>query len=480
MHRLKREVGLFGATMCILGIIIGAGIYVIIGEAAGIAGNALWLSFLLGAVIAACTGLSYAELASSFPCDSAEYHYTRFAFNDKRLAFGIAWLKIVGFIIAMSAVSLGFGGYLSRLTGINFILGALILVVILTIFNLFGLKQAVWLDIIMVIVAVLGLVMVIAFGIPHIKDAVFYFQTASGIGGIFTSAALIFFAFLGFENIGNMSEEVRNPKKTLPLALIFSVIISVILYMLVALIAVSVVPWNVLAHSTAPLSDVMTVLLGSKAGILLAIMALAATGSTVLGLMIAGSRMLYGIAEEKSLPSIFLRLSRKRNVPYVAILLVSFVCTLFILTGDIKSIAFLTDFSAIFIFIVINLCVIALRFSHHHIPRGFRVPLNIGKFPLLPAVGLISCIALLFGFTKKLFLFGILLFLSGLVLYSFFGRQKNKSISAYCAEPAIKNREREVLSVIEEGKERKIENGKTEKRKGGRKKIGRKGNKKAE
>jgi APA family basic amino acid/polyamine antiporter len=424
VHKLKREVGLFGATMCILGIIVGAGIYVIIGEAAGIAGNALWLSFLLGAVIAACTGLSYAELASSFPCDSAEYHYTKFAFNDKRLSFGIAWLKITGFIVAMSAVALGFGGYLSRLTGINFILCALLLVVVLTIFNLLGLKQALWLDILMVFVAISGLVLVITFGIPYVKSFDFYLETASGIGGIFTSAALIFFAFLGFENIGNMSEEVRNPKKTLPLALLFSVVISVVLYMLVAIIAVSVVPWSELAHSTAPLSDVMTALLGSKAGLLLAIMALAATGSTVLGLMIAGSRMLYGIAEEGAMPSIFLKLSRKRNVPYVALVIVSAVCTALVLTGDIKSIAFLTDFSAIFIFIVINLCVITLRFSHHHIPRGFRMPVNIGKFPVFPAVGLISCIALLFGFTKKFFLFGILLFLSGLVLYGFFGRQK--------------------------------------------------------
>ncbi|MFC1742185.1 APC family permease [Nanoarchaeota archaeon] len=425
MLKLKRDVGLFGATAYILGVIIGAGIYVVIGQAAGIAGNSLWLSFLLAALIAACTGLSYAELASSFPYDSAEFMYTARAFKDRRFAFGVGWMKLITHIIATSAVALGFGGYLSHLTGWNFIFCALLLIGILTIINLIGVKQAFTFDIIMVIIAIVGLLIVVGFGIPHIQAPDFYLDFSSGWSGILTAAALIFFAFLGFENVGNISEEVKNPKKTLVKALIISIIISTVLYMLVAIIAVSVVPWNVLGNSNSPLTDVMTSLLGTKAGMMMAIMALAATGSTVLGLLIGTSRMVYGMAEERSLPKMFTRVSRKNRTPYISIIVVAALCAVFVLPGDIKAIAFLTDFGALFIFMIINLCLIALRYSHDHIERSFRVPLNIGRFPIIPAFGILSSAALLFTFEKKLFFIGILTFLVGIVLYAVFWEKKH-------------------------------------------------------
>ena len=430
MLKLKRDIGLFSATAYILGIIVGAGIYVIIGKGAGIAGNSLWLSFLIAAFIAACTGLSYAELASAFPFDSAEYLYTQRSFNERKFSFGIAWLKMATLVIASAAVALGFGGYLSRLIGWSPVLCALLLLLVLTLINLVGVKQALWFDIGMVLVAIAGLLIVIFFGASSIQNIDFYLESASGFSGVLTAAALIFFAFLGFEGIGNIGEEVKNPKRTLPLALILSVVISTVLYILVAIIAVSVVPWSELAHSVSPLSDVMTALLGSKAGVMMAIMALAATGSTVLGVLIAGSRMVYGLAEEHSMPGIFLKLSKRRNVPYVAVITIGLVSALFVLPGDITSIAFLTDFGALFIFLVVNLCVIMLRFSHQHVPRGFRVPLNIRKFPVIPAIGLVSCAALLFSFEKKLFLGGILLFLSGIVLYTLFGNHIERKRSA--------------------------------------------------
>ncbi|MBW2964519.1 APC family permease [Candidatus Woesearchaeota archaeon] len=424
MLKLKREIGLFGATAYVLGVIVGAGIYVIVGKAAGITGNALWLSFLLAAFIATCTGLSYAELAAAFPFDSAEYMYTQRAMRDRRFAFGIGWVKIVTTVIASAAVSLGFGGYLSHITGINYIYCALLLIGLLTVVNLVGVRQAFSFDIFMVIVAVIGLVVVIVAGIPHIQEFSFYLDSPSGFSGILTGAALIFFAFLGFENVGNIAEEVRNPKRNLPLSLIISVLVSVVLYVLVAIIAVSVIPWDVLAHSNSPLSDVMTDILGTKAGIVMAVMALAATGSTVLGLIIAASRMIYGLAEEHSLPQVFARLSRKRRVPYVAVLSVAAVCIAFIIPGDITSVAFLTDFGALFTFLVINLAVILLRFSEPELHRPFRVPGRLGRVPVIPLLGLVTCAGLLFSFEKKVFFIGLLFILWGMLIYAVYGERK--------------------------------------------------------
>ncbi|MFH1064725.1 MAG: APC family permease [Candidatus Woesearchaeota archaeon] len=422
--KLKRDIGLFGTTAYILGVIIGAGIYVIIGKTAGITGNSIWLSFLIAAVIAACTGLSYAELASTFPYDSAEYLYSQRSFRDRRFSFGVAWLKLISLVIGISAVALGFGGYLSSLIGLNHILGALLLLVLLTVFNLVGVKQAIGFDIAMVLIAIAGLLLVIGIGMPHIQAPEFYWEMPHGFSGVLTGAALIFFAFLGFENIGNLSEEVKDPKRTLPIALIASVLISTVLYILVAIVSVSVIPWDQLADSTAPLSDVMTVLIGSKAGMLMAVMALAATASTVLGLMIGSSRMIYGLAEENSMPKIFLKVTKKGRAPYVAVIAVAIIAAIFIIPGEITSIAFLTNFGAMFVFLVVNLCVIVLRYSHDHITRAFQVPGRIGKFPIIPAIGILTCAGLLFSFEKKMFFGGILLFLVGLVLYSMFGERK--------------------------------------------------------
>jgi len=293
--------------------------------------------------------------------------------------------------------------------------------------NLIGVKQAIKFDIAMVMVAMVGLLLLIWFGAGSLHSSSFYFESPTGFSGIMTAAALVFFAFLGFENVGNLSEEVRNPKKTLPKALIISVIISTVLYLVVALIAVSVVPWNVLAESNSPLSDIMTGLLGTKAGIFMAVMALAATGSTVLGLMIGTSRMLYGMAEQNSIPKIFAKVSKKRRAPYVAIISTAILCAIFIIPGDITSVAFVTDFGALFLFLVVNLCLIVLRYSHHHVPRAWKVPLNIGKFPVLPAIGLVSCAALLFSFEKKTFFAGLLVFLVGLLIYTIFGDKRSKS-----------------------------------------------------
>ncbi len=427
MKHLKREITLFEATVYTLGVIIGAGIYVLIGKAAALSGNGIWLSFLLASFIAACTGLSYAELASTYPYDSAEFRYTKKAFKDNKFSFAIGWLKLASLIIAMGAVALGFGGYLSRILGITPVLGGILLILLLLITNIIGMRQTMFIDIGFVILTIIGLFIVIISGFGHL-GSVDLLDFHMGWNGILSGAALIFFAFLGFENIGNIAEESRNPRRTLPRALIYSIIISAILYTLVAAVAVSVVPWQTLAHSFAPLSDIVTITLGHYGGLVMIIIALTATASTVLGLFVASSRLLYGMAEEGSLPKVLLKLTKKTGAPFVAIILTAFIAILFILPGDITTIAALTDWGALFIFMVINLTVIWLRFSDPHAVRGFRIPLNIRNVPVIPIVGIIFCSAMLFQFSKKVFFAGVLFFLIGTVLYSMFWEKKHKPL----------------------------------------------------
>ena len=221
---LSRNVGLFGAVTYGIGIILGAGIYVLIGPAAGLAGNSVWLSFIIGAIISSFTGLSYAELSTMFPKAAAEYIYVKRAFKNELLAFLTGWLIVFSGIVSMSAVALGFASYFKAISALPIVLIAMILVGLLSLLNFIGIEESSTVNIIFTAIEVGGLLLVIVLGLGKI-GTVNYFE-APNISGIFAAAALMFFAYLGFEDIVNISEETTKPKKNLPRALILSIILT--------------------------------------------------------------------------------------------------------------------------------------------------------------------------------------------------------------------------------------------------------------
>ena len=281
--RLKRELGLVEATLCGVGIILGAGIYALVGKTAGMAGNAVWISFLIAAIVAAFTGLSYAELSSMFPKSGAEYVYTKKAFG-KNIAFLVGWLVIVSGIIASTAVALGFAGYFAALFNTPIIPVAIALLLLSSLLLFYGIKQSVKVAVIFTLVEAAGLLLIIIVGLPYI-GSVNYFEMPS-LGGVFSAAALIFFAFIGFEEMVRLSEETKKPKKTIPTALVVAIAITTIIYMLVGLSAVGILGWEALGSSDAPLADVANAALPGTGGIL-SIIALFATANTVLLLLLA-------------------------------------------------------------------------------------------------------------------------------------------------------------------------------------------------
>jgi len=417
MPKLKRNITLFEATMYCLCVIIGAGIYVLIGVAAGEAGNVTWLAFLFAALIAGCTGLSYAELSSKLPFDAAEYTYTKEAFKSKRFAFGIAWFKLVTAIIAAAAVSIGFGGYLSGLLSISPLIGAILIVLVALFFNIYSVKSTLKISAIFVGITIFGLLLIIITGFGYI-GSINYFDFTFGWGGLFTAAALIFFAFLGFEDVANLSEESKNPRKVLPKAIIISIIVSTIIYTLVSLVSISVVPWNELAVSISPLTQVAGVTMGPFGSIMMSLIALFATGSTVFVLFFAYSRMIFGMAEKGSLPLIFLKISEKRRTPYIALICVGLVTALFVLLQDLKFVASLTDFGALSVFMIVNLSLIVLRYRTPHIRGQFKVPLNIGRFPILPAIGAGFSLYMLTTLSLTVAILSLLVFVAGVIIFS--------------------------------------------------------------
>lgn len=408
---LKRELGLFEVTLSGVGIILGAGIYALIGKAAGMAGNSVWLAFVMAALIAVFTGLSYAELSSIFPRASAEYEYTSRAFGRK-LAFVVGWLIIFSGVIGAATVALGFGGYFLALTGFPVLPSALLLLLVLSIVLLWGIKISAWFAIVFTLIETAGLLMVIYIGLPHL-GSVDYFEMPYGFSGVFEAAALIFFAYMGFEEMVKLSEETREPERNVPLALILALAVTIILYMLVAVSVVSVVSWETLAASQAPFSEVAAEALGSDAFVVISAIALFATANTVLLMLLAASRIAYGMAESSSMPALLARVHPKRRTPWVAILVVMLLSMVFVFSGDIAFAASANDFILFATFVVINASLIYLRHKDPDRPRPFRVPLRVGWVPVLPVLGILSCIFLIFHLDEAAILLGSLLALAG-------------------------------------------------------------------
>ncbi|HID72782.1 TPA: amino acid permease [Candidatus Micrarchaeota archaeon] len=411
---LKRELGLLSITLYGIGIILGAGIYVLIGVGAGLAGNMLWLAFLTSAVIAIFTGLSYAELSSMFPKAAAEYNYTKKAFNFEAFSFMVGWILVVGTVIAASTVSLGFAGYFTSLFGGDKIVVAVALIAVMSLLNYIGIRSSARFNNFAAVIEAVGLLLVVFVWLlfPPQVETDFLELPSEGWAGVIGAIGVIFFAYIGFENIANLAEEVKDSRRNLPLALILSLIISTILYGLVSIAAVAEVGAPALAQSDAPLTDVVTRGLGSYASIL-SIIALFATGNTVLIFLIAASRILYGMAHSSSLPK---KLSEtgSRGTPKYSILLTAIGAAAIALSGNIKTIAQLTDLGVFIAYIAVNAALIGL--AHKKIERKFTSP-RVAGIPILAWLGILTSLFMLLSFGPELWLMEIVVVVVGLALF---------------------------------------------------------------
>jgi len=411
---LKREIGLLSIVLYGIGIILGAGIYALIGVGAGLAGNMLWLAFLVSAIIAIFTGLSYAELSSMFPKAAAEYHYTKKAFGFETFSFAIGWILVVGTVIAASTVALGFAGYFVNMFGGDKVIVAAGLILLMSALNYVGIRESAKFNNFASIIEASGLLLVVAVWLlfpPEIPGDILQLPE-TGIAGIMGAIGVIFFAYIGFENIANLAEEVKDSKRNIPLALIISLVISTILYILVSMAAVSEVGSSALSESDAPLTMVVERGLGEYASIL-SIIALFATGNTVLIFLIAASRILYGMSKGKSLPS-FLSKTDSHGTPMYAIAATAIAASIIAFSGDIKTIAQLTDIGVFIAYAAVNAALIAL--AGRKLKRSFTSP-RLAGIPVLAWFGIVSSLFMLITFELDLWLLEIAIILVGLIFF---------------------------------------------------------------
>ncbi|MFX0104490.1 MAG: APC family permease [Candidatus Hodarchaeota archaeon] len=403
--KLKRRVSLFALTAYGVGNVLGAGIYALIGEVVWITGNLSWLSFIIASITGALTGLSYAELSAMFPKSAAEFVYTEQAFKKRILSFILGWIIIFSGILSAATVALGFANYLSDLFGISSIflvvIFAILLIIILSIINFIGIKTSTRTNIIFTLIEASGLIFIIVIAIPLFGSVDYLaLPTASNFTAIFSSVALIFFAYIGFEDIANIAEEVKEPHKNLPKGIIYSIIITTILYCLTAISVVSILHYGVYDYenSKVPLRDAASQVLGDAGGLIMSLIALFATANTVLIMLIVTSRMMYGMARDKALPEGLSKISPKHRTPIISILITMIFTIIPVFFVDIKIIADATVFGVLLNFFLVNISLIALRKTKPDMERPFKLKPSIKWVPIIALLGSIVCIALLFTF----------------------------------------------------------------------------------
>jgi amino acid transporter len=300
MMQLKPTLGPVQLAFYGIGIIVGAGVYSVIGTAAGIAQQGLWLSFLIGAIVALLTGFSYAEMTTSFPRAGAEYLYLKRALpKSDWAAFGVGLLILMGGAATASTVAVAFGGYLKSFVDVPIWLSAVTLLVACTAFNIWGLRESSWVNILFTTIEVSGLVLVVAAGAT--KGGLYEPLLTSPSPGGFPAAAIVFFVYLGFEGIANLTEEAREPSHDLPRAIFYSIGITTVLYVLVSLAVIALATPGELALSEAPLALAIQKTWPGATGTLSAI-AIFATANTVLISLIASSRLAFSMGRDGEIP----------------------------------------------------------------------------------------------------------------------------------------------------------------------------------
>jgi APA family basic amino acid/polyamine antiporter len=413
MPELQRTLGLWGATAVGVASIIGTGIFVLIGVASGIGGPAVIISFLIAGFTALLTGLSTAELSSFITESGGSYIYTTKAFG-RFPGFVIGWMKSFDYIVGASAVAIGFAAYFIYFVGVPPAVGTLVLVgtlwpLILMVLNLVGMKEASGANNVLVALKISALVLFIAIGgwylITHGDFSNYHPFFPHGISGALSGASIIFFAFIGFNTISVIAEEVQDPERNVPRAVLISFTICTLLYIGVSVVAVGLLNWQVLGLSSAPLEAALRVATDNFFVLeFIALSALFATTSVILSSIMGGSRALFAMARQRVIPGVFSRISN-RGIPTITVLItgITIGAIVFFTNGNLDWLASVFNFGTLVTFLFINLSLIQLRRTMPDAKRGFRVPL----YPYTPVIGVISCLLLSFYLSRNAILVGI-------------------------------------------------------------------------
>ncbi|WP_425083402.1 APC family permease [Ruegeria profundi] len=394
-QKLRRALTTPLLTLYGLGVTVGAGIYVLVGATADIAGPFAAFSFVVAALVVSLTALSYAELATRFPVSAGEAAYVEAGFRKRWMAVFVGLAVAASGIISASAVAIGAASYLHALTGFAIPVLTISVVLIMGLIALWGITESVFVAAVITIIEIAGLLFVIGWGMS-IQDPQGYGISSmlpplelEAWRGIFAASLLAFFAFVGFEDMANVAEEVKDPVRTIPKAILLTLVLATVLYLGTSMTVLLVVPIDVLSTSAAPLALVFSnapevIKQGFSA------VAIVATVNGVLIQMIMASRVIYGLADRDHLPKVLAIVPKATQTPVVATLLVVAIIVLLTQTIPIGTLAERTSQIVLGVFVLVNVSLFLLKMKPDEAAKHFRVPL------VVPILGVITS-ALLFG-----------------------------------------------------------------------------------
>jgi amino acid transporter len=381
-------------TLYGLGTIVGAGIYVLVGEVVNEAGLFAPVSFLLAAFIATFIAFTYAELSSRFPRSAGEAYYIHQAFNRKMLSQLTGWsIVLIGFVSSATIVN-GFVGYFNVYVQAPVWLVIVAVILLLAFVAAWGISESVWLASIITIIELSGLVFVVYvvtqldYHQPITIGELFPSFEAAVWSGIVLGAFIAFYAFIGFEDIVNVAEEVIHPRRTLPLGILTALVISTILYVLVSLAAIYALPVEKLSISNAPLVEIVAQY-DQSAVLVMGVISMIAVVNGVLIQIIMASRVIYGMACQRLAPQIFSRINARTQTPLWSTAFVAMVVLILALSFTLVTLAKITSFVTLVVFATMHLSLIVIKGNE-------PTPAYAMVYPLwIPVTGLLVSLALI-------------------------------------------------------------------------------------
>ncbi|MFO7286368.1 MAG: APC family permease [Gammaproteobacteria bacterium] len=414
---LKRELGPFGAVMMGLGAMLGTGVFVSIGLGAGLAGPAVILALAIAAVVALCNGLSSAQLAAAYPVSGGTYEYG-YRLLGPRAGFTAGWVFLIAKSTSAATAALGFAGYLLHALGLDprhavpVALGA---IAALTAVVLAGIRRSNAANIAIVSVTVLALLFFVGAGLPAVDVANFspFVGGASERGPVarfLEATALMFVAYTGYARIATLGEEVRQPERTIPRAIVASALIAMASYVLVALVAVGVAGGDELLAATerqaAPLAVAAKRFTAPYADHVLVVGAIAAMLSVLLNLLLGLSRVVLAMARRGDVPEFLGRLNAARTTPTWAVLAVALLIAGIAATGDVRVTWSFSAFAVLIYYALTHLAALRLAPAERRYPRA------------VARLGLAGCLGLAFFVDPRIWLTGLVLLAAGLLWHA--------------------------------------------------------------
>jgi len=405
---LRRTLGVWHLTAISIGATLGTGILVVLGTAVPLAGPAVWMSFVLAGVAALLSALSYAEMAGSVPVSGSSYSYA-YATLGEGVAWVCGWCLVLEYAVSVAAVAVGAGQYVDealQVVGLSLPaaiadppgaggivnLPAAVLVLLATAVLLPGAREGAWVNTVLVVVKVGLLVFFVTVAATAFSAGNFEPLAPMGAAGVSAAASRLFFSYIGFDAASTAGEEARDPRRDLPRAIIASIVVITVLYVLVAVAAIGARPWTAFTDGEATLVTIVATITGQPwVAFLFAVTAVAAIASVVLTVLYGQTRIFVAMARDGLVPRVLGRVSPRTGTPVAGTLIVGGAVAATAAFVPLGALADATSIGTLFAFALVNLSVMWLRRHRPELDRTFRVPL----YPVVPILGCASCVLLM-------------------------------------------------------------------------------------